>query len=145
MIDTVKRIASDLLGVGVNKIRIKKEEIKKAENALTREDVRNLIKEKVIYIKSDIKKKKNKKAKKRKINAGSRKGAKNARTKPKKSWMKNVRAQRALLKDLILNKKLDKKYKKLIYSKIKGGAFKGKNAMLLYLKENNMLIEEKKA
>ncbi len=45
---TAKRIASQLMGAGVNALRIKPEAVKKATDALTREDIRALIKDGLI-------------------------------------------------------------------------------------------------
>jgi hypothetical protein len=36
-------------------------------------------------------------------------------------------------------------YKRKVYLKIKGGSFRGKKALLMYLKENEMYVEKEKA
>jgi large subunit ribosomal protein L19e len=133
MLATVKRIASDILGVGENKIRFKTDEIGRAENALTREDVRGLIADKVIYVKlTHGFKVKNRR--KRKL-AGSRRGTMNSRTPVKGKWMQTVRAQRKYLAALVTDGSLDHKDKRAVYMRIKGGSFKGKNALMMYLKD----------
>ena len=42
-LQTVKRLAADILGVGENKIRFKTEDLKEIEKAMMRKDVRDLI------------------------------------------------------------------------------------------------------
>ncbi len=140
MLSTIKRIASDLLKVGVSKIRIKDEEREKAEKAMTREDVRNLIRDKVIYVKRAKRVKKERKKKKR-AGQGKRKGTKNARKPSKEKWMERVRAQRKYLNQLVGEGHVPKEYKREIYLKIKGGSFRGKKAMLAYLKDNKIYKE----
>ncbi|MEM5825303.1 MAG: 50S ribosomal protein L19e, partial [Thermofilaceae archaeon] len=46
---TVKRLAASILKVGVSRIRIKPDALDKVETAITREDVKRLIKDGVIY------------------------------------------------------------------------------------------------
>ena len=139
---TVRRMASDILKVGENKIYIDPERIEEANSAMTRADVKDLIKNGVIKKKPATGKKRGK-LKKRK-RAGSRKGSKYSRKSKKQAWMERVRALRKLLKELINSRRLDKKDKKRIYSRIKGNIFKGKRALLNYLKEQKMLKEEEK-
>lgn len=138
-IESVKRLAADILDVGINKIRIKPEELKKAEEALTRSDVRALIKDRIVYA---IKNRgRRKKIRKRKRGAGNIKGRR--ANLAKRNWMIGVRSQRAYLKKLIESGAVSKKNKKIIYGRIKGGLFKSKRAMLAYLKDNNLVNEEK--
>ncbi len=140
MLSTIKRLASDILGVGENKIRIKPEEIGRAESALTREDVRGLIRDKVVYVKTESGFKVLNRRKKKL--AGSRRGSMNTRTPEKDKWMTNVRAQRKYLNQLVVEGNLEQKNKRHVYMRIKGGAFKGKKAMLMYLKDNHLYVEK---
>lgn len=140
MLSTIRRLASEILDVGENKIKIKSEELERAKKALTRADVKGLIKDKVIYIKQCAGFKVRNKRKKKLI--GSRKGSMNARTPKKKKWMNNIRAQRKYLSKLVSEGNVDKKDKRKIYLRIKGGSFKGKKALLMFLKENNLYIEK---
>jgi len=148
-IATIRRIASDLLGVGENRVKIKPEEIKKVEEALTRDDVRSLIKEGVIYaerkkgvsrIKAKIKIEKKKAGRSR--GTGSRKGKKYSRIMKKLAWMRRVKAQRALLKKLRLENKLKEGAYRTAYMMIKGGAFRSKGSMLSHLKDSGLLREK---
>jgi len=122
-LNKLKKLASRTIDVGVSRIAIKDTE--KAKDAITREDVRQLVKEKVIAIKpktgtsrarARIKAEKKKKGRGR--GYGKRKGTKKARTGKKKEWMKKVRAQRKKLKAA-----RPKNYREL-YKRVKAGFFK---------------------
>ncbi len=136
---TVKRLAADILKIGVNKVRIKTEDEGKVMDALTRDDVRNLIKDGSVFGLerrgvSRIKKK----SKKRR---GRRKGKKYSRKGKKELWMEKVRAQRKHLRELLGEGKLDLANKRKLYLKIKGGMFKSKAALDRYLSDNKILKE----
>jgi len=135
---TTRRLAADILGVGERRIRFDPEKIADVKNAMTRVDVEDLIKNKVITVLP--KKGRKKKEKKRKRGEGSRKGK--AKGSQKKSWMTRVRSQRELLRVLVEKKVLKKEDKRYVYMKIKGGSFRSKKAMVTYLKENELVPED---
>jgi len=138
---TVKRLAADILGVGVSRIRLDKDNLAKAEEALTRSDVRSLLDEGTVYaLPPRAGHRRKEKPRKRR---GSRKGKKKAREGHKTAWMRRVRSQRKFLLELIRSGELPREHKHPIYMKIKGGAFKGKSAMRAYLVENKMIKEKK--
>ena len=135
---SIKRIASRLLKKGINKIRIKQEEVPRASEALTAEDVRSMIKDKVIY-------------------ATPKQGVSRARAKVKHAqvkkysristkelWMRKVRTQRKKLKELYDNGLLDSQTRKKLYYMIKGNMFKSKNAFMTYINEHKMLKDKNK-
>jgi large subunit ribosomal protein L19e len=136
---TIKRLAADIFGVGTNRIRIKAGEKSRAMEALTREDVRGLIEDgavyKIRYVGPRTKPPRKKKG------PGKRKGRKYSRKSAKEAWMERLRAQRKYLGELVESGEVEKKDKRKIYLKIKGGAFRGKKALRVYLGENGMLKE----
>jgi len=134
-IHTIRRLAADILGIGEGRIKFDPDKISEVKNAMTRIDVEDLIKNKVITA-LPVKGRK-KKEKRRKKGAGSRKGK--PKGKQKEAWMKKIRSQRKLLKKLLESEALDKDNKRNIYLKIKGGAFRSKKAMITYLKENELI------
>jgi large subunit ribosomal protein L19e len=134
---TVKRLAADILGVGVNRVRLDKDNLGKVEEALTRADVRGLVDEGVVY--AIPKKAGHRTQEKPRQRRGRRKGNKKARTGGKSAWMVRIRSQRAFLEQLVGSGELPRAHKRATYLKIKGGAFKGKAAMRAYLAENRML------
>lgn len=145
--NSIKRLAADVLKVGVNRIKIV--DIKEVEKRVaTREDIRQLYKEGLIKIKPikgrlSKKRKQELGKKKRRRNEGSRKGSKETRIKSKKSYMKKVRVLRAYLKELVEKGLVPKDKKRMLYLKIKGNEFRSKSAFENYLKENGLLKEEK--
>ncbi len=138
-IKTVRRLAASILKVGEERVYIDPSQLKDVSSALTREDVKELIKKGVIKRKPVVGKHRGKLRKRK--NAGRRKGPKYSRKSKKEIWMERVRALRKLLKELISSGKLPKEHKKSIYSRIRGNTFRGKKSLLNYLKEHKLLKE----
>lgn len=131
----LRRLAVDVLNVGKERVWFDPEQRDRIKEAMTKDDVRALVTEGVIKKKQPTgqssfrtKKLKAQKKKGRKRGYGKRKGTFMARFGKKETWMKNVRAQRKLLKDL--KEKEPELFEKVnytqIYRKIGGGYFKGK-------------------
>jgi len=144
-IKSVKRMASNILGVGVSRIRILPKEEKKAGEALTRDDVRALIKQGIIFVlpktspsRALAKALHSQRRKGRRRGLGARRGSKYGRTRRKVIWMNKIRAQRALLRQLAASKKLVKGARRA-YRMVKGMAFKSRASLLSYLKENEFV------
>ena len=142
---TIKRLAADILNVGRNRVRIKinlgESEQKQLDEAITRVNVKDLIKDKIIYAKGKQGRKKVKKRKKKGI--GKRRGKEFAKKGSKKEWMELVRAQRKYLNKLLDNGNIEKEKKRALYLRIKGGIFRSKSAFLAYLKDNGLYTEKK--
>lgn len=139
-----RKISAEILKVGKTKIYIQPGETERLKEAMTKEDVRALIKDKIIkkrkdnlQSKSRARALKEKKKKGRKKGKGKRTGKKTARSKKKENWIKNVRAQRRTLKELKKSGVKLKKPARKIYLMIKGNYFKGKK----YLET---MVEERK-
>ncbi|MEM3030714.1 MAG: 50S ribosomal protein L19e [Candidatus Micrarchaeia archaeon] len=144
-IQGVRRMASDILGVGASRVRILPAEAKKAGEALTRDDVRALIKQGIIYVLPKVSPSRalakalhSQRRKGRRRGLGARKGLKYARIPRKTIWMNKVRAQRALLRELAAANKLVKGARRA-YRMVKGMAFKSRASLLAYLKENDFV------
>lgn len=134
-LDQVKRLAADVLKVGVTRIWIDPKEIENTTEVITKDDVRSLIKDGIIkkrkvhaQSRSRARVLAEKKSKGRRKGKGKRKGTINARTKKKKKWIKTVRAQRDELKKLKKEhpKEVEEANYKSVYRKIKGGYYKGR-------------------
>lgn len=139
-----KKIASQLMKCGVSRVKIN--DSKAAEEALTRNDIRDLINNKKIVkvqkkgsSKFRWRKKLQQKKKGRMRGFGSRKGTRNARKPEKKSWMETVRPMRKLLRNLRANEQITSTVYSKIYMRVKGGAFRNKSHIMLYLKEHELL------
>ena len=131
-----KRLAAEVLGVGISRIKIDPERIEDVEAALRREDIRKLIKEGVSWAEPSRrnsrgrwKERHEKRKKGHRRGPGKRKGAKDARADSKEKWVATIRKIRRYLKWLrdhrVFSK--DEKENRRIYRKLymlaKGGTF----------------------
>lgn len=135
---TVRRLAADVLNVGMTRIRIDDtvaESKEKLSKAASRDDIKELIKDGVIKSVPVVGQHRTVRNKKR--GPGSKKSKRSKRT--KKEWMVLVRSQRKLLSSMVANNQLDKKFKKEIYLRIKGSNFRSKGAMLSYMVTKKMI------
>ncbi|MBI4173344.1 MAG: 50S ribosomal protein L19e [Candidatus Aenigmarchaeota archaeon] len=142
-----KRVAARLLKVGLSRVRVVQD--KQVDEALTREDIRQLIGKGLIYAvqkkgtsRADANVRLRQKKKGLRKGIGSRKGRKGARTKTKRVWIRQVRGMRSLLASLRDDKMIEKADYKKIYYMVKGNAFRNKAHLLFYLKENEYLAEK---
>ncbi len=139
-LEKAKILASQIMKVGITKIYIDPTKTSKVKEAMTKDDVRGLIAERIVKKRQDNYQSKGrarilaeKKKKGRRRGTGKRKGTKKTRTEKKQTWISKVRAQRKTLKELKESNPSAVKEKGYsnIYKKIKGNYFKGKK----YLKE----------
>ena len=133
--EKVKEMAAGILKCGKNIIWLDPKEDEKIKSVMTKDDIRGLVKEGVIKKKGKnsqsrarARKLHEKKKKGRKSGKGKRKGTKKARVEKKPTWMKNVRSQRKMLKQLKKEKPkaVAKIGYRILYKRVKGGYFKGK-------------------
>ena len=144
-----KRLASDILKCGKNRIWIDPEQIEEVEGAVTRRDIYNLINQNIIKAKQKkgiskgrIRKKKEQKIKGRQRGHGSRKGHAGARFPKKRRWIQRIRPIRQYLKKLKEDKKIDTQSYRKYYRKAKGGEFKNKAHLKTHLVMDGVLKEE---
>jgi large subunit ribosomal protein L19e len=136
-VKTVRRIAADLLKVGETRIWMDPDRLEDLESAVTRQDVRRLIKGGIITKTPSSAPSRGRKralamAKRRgrRRGAGSRKGAKGARTGWTSEWPARVRAMRRALRKLKKSGKVEgERYRKL-YLQVKGGRFSSVRELL---------------
>ncbi len=125
---------------GESRVWISPELGTKLEAAITRQDIRNLIrKEKIKKIPA---KENPPHVEHRRQNIGSRKGAKGARVGKKDMWFRVVRPQRKLLKEL-RPKLVEGAYRKL-YKLVKGNIFRSRAHLTTYVNERKLLRAEVK-
>lgn len=141
-----KRLAADILKVGVNRVWIDPERVEDVSQAITRESIKQLINQNAIKAKpqkgiSSYRSKKlaQQKSKGRRKGQGSIKGAKGARTPKKKAWMKTIRALRTDLKEMRENEEIDQTTYRKLYRMAKGGAFRSKSYMKTYVRDHDMM------
>lgn len=147
-IDSQKRIAADILKCSPSRVRFDEDALESISEAITKEDLRVLIKEGVISkrpVKGQSRVRANKRlAQKRKGRGkgpGKHKGKKTARLPSKKAWMARVRSQRKLLRELKSEEEISPTTYRDLYAKAAGGFFRSRRHINLYIDENNMRIE----
>ncbi|MBS7640780.1 MAG: 50S ribosomal protein L19e [Candidatus Bathyarchaeia archaeon] len=126
-----RRMAAEILGVGEERVWIDPERIEEVENAITREDIKRLIKEGVIRKIKDqgvsrararILHEKKRRGRRRGI--GSRSGASGARIDHLKEWVERIRALRRRLRELKEKRIITVRTYRHLYLKAKAGVFK---------------------
>ena len=137
-------VAGKIMKSGASRIKIL--DAKQVEEALTRQDIRNLIRKGVIIkvqkkgsSKSFSRHNMAQKKKGRRRGPGTRKGTYKTRNPKKEMWMKTVRPLRSLLNNLVVDGQVDKSNNRALYNMIKGGAFRDKSHLINYLKDHDML------
>lgn len=148
-IKLTKRVAALLLGRGMGSVRINPNAVEEAKKALTRDDVRALIKNGSVYA---IKEKHNlslysvalnkKRAQGRKRGQGKRRGSVKARGAV--DYKKRIRAQRRVLRSLKDDKSMDNKMFKKLYLLVKGGSFPNKVTLLHRIRSEGIVMDDEK-
>lgn len=138
-----KRLAADLLECGIHRVKFDPEKLEEVSEAITREDVRRLIKDGVIWKEQEKgisrARVRARKSRRKSRGSGSREGGKYSRISKKEQWMMKVRAQRRRLKELRDRGLITKTTYRKVYMMVKAGAFKSVAAMIEYLAQNNLI------
>jgi len=136
-----KRLAADLLKCGIHRVKLDPEKLEEISEAITREEIRQLIKDGAIEKKKKkgVSRARVRARKRKKRGAGSRKGGKYSRLSRKEQWMRRVRAQRKRLRELRDRGLVTKTVYRKIYRMVKAGAFKSVAAMMEYLEQNKLI------
>jgi len=128
---TQKRMASDIMDVGKDRVWIDPDQQEKVDEAITRKDIRNLIEGGTIQKKDEkgtskgrAKHIKKQKKKGRRKGHGSRKGKKGARKTDKQKWMEKILAIRKRLKEMKENEEITPEQYRELYDMSKGGFFR---------------------
>ncbi len=144
-----KRLAGDILNVSPSKIIFAVDALEEIKKAITRADIRGLIAVKKItknksnhQSRARARKSLIQKRKGRQSGQGHKKGAKHSTITKKEKWMIKVRAQRDFIKDLREKKLVTLTNYRSLYRKVKGGYFRNRRHIKLYLTEHK-LFEEK--
>lgn len=134
-----RRLAAKILKVGESKIWMDKEHLEDIKNAITRADIKKMISHG--YIQSKVEKPKfPKKRRKTKKGIGRRKGSKGARYSKKRKWINTIRPLRDMLKELKAQGKIDSVTYKKTYLLIKGGMFRSRAHLKLYLRQKGISV-----
>jgi large subunit ribosomal protein L19e len=133
-----KKMAAQVLKVGKNRVWLDPKQAKDLDAAITKADVRKMIlKGWIKALPEKIHRPKEKK--KRGRGRGSRKGARYSIINRKRRWISRVRPMREMLKEMREKKQIDNPTFKKVYSLVKGGMFRSRSHLRLYMEQNNLL------
>ncbi len=146
-----RRVAASILKCGEGRVWIDPDRIDEVAEAITREDVKRLIKEGAIrkkQVKGTSRGRYRKRLYKRlykgrKRGPGSVKGKRTARLSRKEKWMMTIRPIRRTLKILRDSGVIDRKTYRKLYLRAKGGAFRSVRHLLLHIETEGLAPREK--
>ena len=145
-LDVHKRKAAKLLKTSPKKIKFNTSKLADIKEAITKTDLRGLIRDGTISKKQDkgvsrvrARKTQTQRRKGLQKGAGKRKGSANARVNTKESWKAKVRTQRTFIKELKDKGIIEQKTYRMLYSKVKGGYFRSKRHIKLFLEEHELV------
>lgn len=137
-----KRLAAQILKCSKKRIKFDPDRSSDIKEAITRIDIKGLIKDKAIrkihargVSRGRVRKRLVQRRKGKQKGPGSKKGSRGARLPRKRAWINKIRAQRKLLKKLKENKIINDKEYREFYLKSKGGFFRSRRHIKLYLSE----------
>jgi large subunit ribosomal protein L19e len=140
-----RRLAAQILKIGQNRVWIDPERMDDVEGAITREEVRKLIHEKVInslpekgVSRSRAKTIREKKRKGRRSGPGSITGAAHAKVTKKEAWMLRIRSLRRKLRELKAKKVITEKTYSQYYRMAGSGRFQSLAELERNLKANDL-------
>jgi large subunit ribosomal protein L19e len=140
-----RRLASQILKIGQNRVWINPEKIDDAEAAMTREEIRKLIHEGVIKSlpESGVSRGRArvlhaKKKEGRRSGPGSRTGALRAKVSKKEAWMSKIRALRKKLRRLKVGKIITQSNYRKLYKMANSGKFESVAGLERYLKAHEL-------
>ncbi len=143
-----RRMAAEILKCGENRVWIDPERMEDVADAVTRRDIRNLIKTRAILKKQKkgissgrLKHRKKQLKKGRQRGPGSRKGAKYARRPRKEVWMGTIRPIRRELKHLRDEGYIDASTYRQYYRHAKGNLYRNRAHLLSHIKAEGVLIK----
>ena len=125
-----KRLAADVLGVGKNRVRFDPEAQGEIADAITRDDVRDLIEDGVIEAeptqgnsRGRARERNEKRAYGHRSGHGTRKGTSGGRTDGSEEWQSRIRAQRRTLRELRDDDEITRSQYRELYDMASGGEF----------------------
>ncbi len=140
-----RRLAAQILKVGQNRVWIDPERMDDVESAITREEVKKLIHEKVIaslpekgVSRSRAKVVRRKKRVGRRKGAGSRTGSGYAKISKKEAWMSKIRSLRKRLRELKASRIVTETTYRKLYAIAGSGKFESVAELERYLKAHDL-------
>jgi len=138
-----KRLAADILDVGENRVRLDPDAQSEIADAITREDVRELIEDGTIEAtdsagnsRGRARERNEKRAYGHRKGHGSRKGKAGGRQDRKGDWQARIRAQRRALRDLREDGEITRTQYRELYDQASGGEFDSVADLHRYIDDN---------
>ncbi|MCC6020085.1 MAG: 50S ribosomal protein L19e [Thermoproteaceae archaeon] len=138
----VKRLAAEILGVGASRVRISPEAAQRLEEVATKNDVRALIDEGLVWAepkrgnsRGRWRERHEKKRRGRRRGPGRRKGP---RVDEKRAWINRVRPLRRFLSVLKRAGVIEPRIWRELYRMVKGGYFRDINHLKAYINERKL-------
>ncbi|RRJ30306.1 50S ribosomal protein L19e [Halocatena pleomorpha] len=139
-----KRLAADELDVGKNRVWLDPEAQGEIADAITREDIRDLIDRDIIQTKREktsnsrgrVRERNEKRAYGHLKGPGSRKGKAGARQDRKNEWERRIRAQRRRLRELRDSGEISRSQYRTLYDQASGGEFDSVGDLERYIEED---------
>ncbi len=140
-----KKLAADVLKCSKKRVVFDKDRLTDIKEAITKADIKSLVAGKAIkkkpvkgVSKARAKVRLVQKRKGKRKGKGSKKGKRTSRLSKKEAWINLIRAQRKLLKDLRDKEIVSKADYQKLYKKSKGGFFRSRRHIKMYIEENNL-------
>lgn len=138
-----KRLAADVLDVGKNRVWFDPDSQSDIAQAITREEIRELVDDGVIRAKDArgnsrgrARERNEKRAYGHRKGPGKRRGKKGARQNEKEQWQDRIRAQRRTLRELRDEGDITPTEYRELYRKASGGEFRSVRYLLNYVDDN---------
>jgi large subunit ribosomal protein L19e len=140
-------IAAQLMKCGTSRVRFASED--GVAEALTREDIRELIRKGVIYkvqkrgtSRGRARETLRQKKKGRRRGPGSVKGKWGSMNPSKERWISTIRPLRRMLAELRDSKQLTRNDYRRLYGMAKGGMFRSRKHMMLHIQDEELLVKD---
>ncbi|MBT4605095.1 50S ribosomal protein L19e [archaeon] len=140
-----KRLAARILKISPKKVVFDESALSEIKEAITRSDLRGLIaigkisvRKTSAHSRAGARKNQAQKRKGRQKGRGSKKGSSTSIVSRKETWMRKIRTLRKFLKLLREKEVLNATNYRKLYQKSKGGYFRNKRHMKLYIEENKL-------
>lgn len=143
-----RRLAARLLKCGEHRVWFDPTRLTEIKESITKKDVRKLINDLAIQKRQKqgisrgrARHHEGQKRKGRRQGFGTHEGSKFARLPKKRRWIDKIRVQRSFIKELKEKKLIDPAMFHTLYRKTKGGFFRSRRHIKLYLEEHNKITK----
>ncbi len=140
-----KRIASEVLDCGVNRVWIDNDKADEVSMAITRDDIRRLVEKGIISKRQEegisrhrARHRHEQRKKGRRRGHGTMKGPKYSRVPRKRRWINTIRPLRKALKEMYDEQEVTTAVYRKLYRMATGGAFRSVEYMKSYMKDHGM-------